>query len=39
MLFKIDAKNNDYTKVNRVFLSSFGWKEKNLQEMLSNQKI
>ena len=36
MLFKIDAKNNDYTKVNRVFLSSFGWKEKNLQEMLSN---
>lgn len=36
MLYKLDTKANDYKKVNRVTLSSFGWKELDLQELLSN---
>lgn len=36
MLFKLDTTAKDYTKVNRVTLSSFGWKELDLQELLSN---
>ncbi|MDX6047615.1 MULTISPECIES: hypothetical protein [Bacillus] len=36
MLYKLDTKAKDYTKVNRVTLSSFGWKELDLQELLSN---
>ncbi|MEF7664387.1 MULTISPECIES: hypothetical protein [Bacillus cereus group] len=36
MLYKLDKKAKDYTKVNRVTLSSFGWKELDLQELLSN---
>lgn len=36
MLYKLDDKAKDYAKVNRVTLSSFGWKELDLQELLSN---
>lgn len=36
MLYKLDTKAKDYKKVNRVTLSSFGWKELDLQELLSN---
>lgn len=36
MLFKLDIKAKDYTKVNRVSFSSIGWKEIDLQELLSN---
>lgn len=36
MLYKLDTKAKDYTKVNRVTLSSLGWKELDLQELLSN---
>ena len=36
MLYKLDTTSKDYTKVNRVTLSYFGWKELDLQELLSN---
>ena len=36
MLYKLDTTAKDYSKVNRVTLSSFGWKELDLQELLSN---
>lgn len=36
MLYKLDVKAKDYTKVNRVTLESIGWKELDLQELLSN---
>lgn len=35
MLYKLDTNAIDYTKVKRVTLSSIGWKEKNLQDLLS----
>jgi len=35
MLFKLDNKNKDYSKVKRVNLSDIGWKEIDLQELLS----
>lgn len=36
MLYKINMNDKDYSKVNRVTLSCFGWKEIDLQELLSN---
>jgi uncharacterized protein YfkK (UPF0435 family) len=36
MLYKLDTRAKDYTKVNRVTLSSIGWKEIDLQLLLSN---
>ncbi len=36
MLYKLDTNAKDYKKVNRVTLSSFGWKEIDLQVLLSN---
>ena len=33
MLYKLDTNAKDYTKVNRVTLSTFGWKELDLQEL------
>lgn len=36
MLYKLDIAKKDYAKVNRVTLSSIGWKELDLQELLSN---
>lgn len=36
MLYKLDISSKDYTKVNRVLLSTFGWKEIDLQGLLSN---
>lgn len=36
MLYKLDTSAKDYAKVNRVSLSSFGWKEIDLQELLSS---
>lgn len=36
MLYKLDINAKDYTKVNRVALSLLGWKELDLQELLSN---
>ena len=35
MLYRIEKITKDYAKVNRVTLSSFGWKEEDLQELLS----
>lgn len=36
MLYKIDLKGRDYKKVKRVDLKSIGWKELDLQVLLSN---
>lgn len=36
MLYKLDTIGKRYSKVNRVTLSSIGWKELDLQELLSN---
>ncbi len=36
MLYKLDTNAKNYAKVNRVTLSKFGWKEIDLQELLSN---
>lgn len=35
MLYKLDKNTKDYTRVKRVTLSDFGWKESDLQELLS----
>lgn len=35
MLYKLNANAKDYTKVNRVNLKDVGWKELDLQELLS----
>lgn len=35
MLYKLDAGKKDYQKVNRVTLGSIGWKELDLQNLLS----
>ncbi|MDI9504799.1 MAG: hypothetical protein GX246_02050 [Clostridiales bacterium] len=35
MLYKLNTTKKDYLKVNRVRLSAIGWKEKDLQELLS----
>jgi hypothetical protein len=35
MLYKLDTDTKDYKKVNKVSLSSFGWKEIDLQKLLS----
>lgn len=37
MLYKLDKKNKtDYSKVNRVTLSEIGWKELDLQKLISS---
>ncbi|CZQ82306.1 hypothetical protein [Trichococcus collinsii] len=36
MLYKLDTVTKDYAKVNRVNLKSLGWKEVDLQKLLSN---
>lgn len=36
MLYKLDVKSKNYTKVKRVTLESIGWKELDLQILLSN---
>jgi hypothetical protein len=36
MLYKLDISSKDYTKVNRVSLSLFDWKEIDLQKLLSS---
>ncbi|MDO5714677.1 MAG: hypothetical protein Q4Q07_09620 [Tissierellia bacterium] len=36
MLYKLNLKTKDYSKVNRVTLSDIGWKEIHLQNLLSN---
>lgn len=35
MLYKIDTNSHDYSKVKRVSLSSLGWKEKDLEILVS----
>lgn len=36
MLYKLDVTSKDYSKVKRVTLESIGWKELDLQVLLSN---
>jgi hypothetical protein len=36
MLYKLNVSENEYSKVKRVDLNSIGWKELDLQELLSN---